>query len=132
MIRNILIVAAFCLCLAWPALVRAAQDKDPLAYPLKQWALVLGLALFGGLASWITKVRKGDVAAHNMQALVGELTIAAFVGVIAFFGCEYLNFDKVLTAAVVGIAGHMGARAITLMEEIAAKRLKDRMGGGAS
>ena len=108
--------------------VSASETKDPLNYPLKQWALVLGLALFGGLASWWTKVKRGEVAFWNLQALIGELTVAAFVGVIAFFGCEWMNFAPVLTAAVVGVAGHMGTRGMVLIERIAERRLNRSFG----
>ncbi len=97
--------------------------RDPLNYPLKQWAFVLALALFGGLASWWGKVRAGRVAYYNISALIGELTISAFAGVIAFFGCEYLNLGPFLTPAIVGIAGHMGGRAIALLERAGERRL---------
>jgi hypothetical protein len=103
--------------------VVVAAAKDPLSYPLKQWALVLGLALFGGIASWWAKVRKGTVAFHNLQALIGELTISAFAGVMVFLICEYMNLAPTLTAAIVGMAGHMGNRAISFVE----RRLSTRI-----
>lgn len=121
--RNYLI-AVFIIAQPWLSVfAQIAAAKDPMAYPLRQWLFVLALALFGGMASWWAKVRKGELAVHNLSALIGELAISAFVGVIAFFGCEYMNFAPLLTAAIVGISGNMGARALTMFEEIAIKRI---------
>jgi fatty acid desaturase len=106
-----------------------STPKNPLDYPLKQWMFILGLALFGGWASWWAKVRDGKVAAYNLAALIGELAISAFVGVVVFFICEYFNFPPLLTAAIVGVAGHMGTKALTLIEEIAEKRARQQLGG---
>jgi len=105
--------------------------KNPLDYPLKQWFFILGLALFGGWASWWAKVRDGRLEVYNLAALIGELAISAFVGLITFFGCEYLNLAPVLTAAVVAVAGHMGGKALALIEELAEKRVRQRLGDGS-
>lgn len=102
-----------------------AEPRDPLTYPLKQWLFMLGLALFGGLASWITKVRKGTVAAHNIMALIGELTVSAFAGIVTFFGCEHMGLAPLLTAATVAMAGHLGAKAIAWVEALAEKKARD-------
>lgn len=106
-----------------PILAHAQTAKDPLSYPLRQWLLVLGLALFGGLASWVGKVRTGKVAIHNLPSLVGELAIAAFAGLMTFFVCEYLAFTPILTAAMVGMSGHMGGRAVTILEGVLERKL---------
>src|SRR5690242_12472815 len=98
---RLLIQIVICMHLLAP-MAAFAQTKDPLSYPLKQWAFILGIALFGGLASWLTKVRNGEIAVHNFGHLVGELTISAFAGVITFFGCEWAGLAPLLTAAVVG------------------------------
>ena len=99
-----------------------AQAKDPLGYPLKQYGLMLGIALLGGLVSWFAKIRRGELAAWNVMHLVGELSTSAFAGLIAFWICEWAAFSPVLTASLVGIAGHMGTRAIAAFEEFAQRR----------
>ena len=120
--RNYLI-ALFIIAQPWlSAFAQAVTVKDPLNYPLKQWLFMLALALFGGLAAWWAKVRKGELAIHNLSALIGDLSISAFAGVIAFFGCEHLNLTPLLTAAIVGMSGNMGARALALFEEIVTRR----------
>lgn len=94
-----------------------APVKDPLAYPLKQYLFILALSLLGGLAGWYNKVRKGQLAATNLMALIGELCTSALSGLLAFYLCEYMNLAPVLTAAAVGVAGHMGTRGINWIED---------------
>lgn len=99
-----------------------AADKDPLDFPLRQYAFLLGVALLGGLVSWYAKVRAGTVQAWNIMALVGELATSAFAGLMAFWLCAWSGTPQLVTAALVGVAGHMGARAIAAFEAWAQKR----------
>jgi hypothetical protein len=103
-------------------LIVKAQTKDPLNYPLKQYGLMLATALLGGLVSWYTKLRKGEVKGWSVSQLVGELTTSAFAGLLAFWICEWANAPAALTPALVGIAGHMGTRAVATFEAFAEKR----------
>jgi hypothetical protein len=119
--RTFLATLALCLCLIGPALSQTAV-KDPLSYPLKQYGFMLATALLGGLVSWYAKVRKGELAAWNLMHLVGELATSAFAGLLAFWICEAAGFQALLTAPLVGIAGHMGTRAIQTFEAFAAKK----------
>jgi len=104
------------------AAVEASAPKDPLNYPLKQYIFILAISLLGGLVGWYGKVRRGQLQAANLMALIGELCTSALSGLLAFYLCEYLNFVPVLTAAIVGVAGHMGTRAITWAEETLKRR----------
>lgn len=99
-----------------------ADSKGPLDYSLKQYGFTLGIALLGGLVSWLAKVRKGDAQVWNVMQLVGELCTSAFAGLLAFWLCEWSNAPPLLSAAMTGIAGHMGTRAIATFEEFAQKR----------
>lgn len=99
-----------------------ADVKDPLNYPLKQYALMLGTALLGGLVSWVAKVRAGTLSAWNLMALVGELCTSAFAGLLCFWLCESFGFNSLMTASLVGISGHMGTRAIAGFEAFAQKK----------
>jgi len=96
--------------------------KDPLSYPLKQYGFMLGVALFGGLVSWLAKVKKGQLHAWNVMHLVGELATSAFAGLLAFWLCEAAGLALSWTVPLVGIAGHMGTRAITEIENRVQKR----------
>lgn len=116
-------------CLLWPHAAWAqAVTKDPLSYSIRQYGLVLFLSLLGGLASWYAKVRKNELPATSLFALVGELATSAFSGLLAFFVCEGLDLPPLYTAAVVGVAGHMGNKAIT-WAETALKRRGERLLG---
>lgn len=76
------------------------------------WLWVIGLSLLGGFVSFIQKLKTGHVRAWNLTEFVGELATSAFVGILTFKACTWLNWDPSLTAAVVGITSHMGSRAL--------------------
>lgn len=127
---RLLIQLVLCLHLLAPAIAFAqeATHKDPLNYPLKQYAFLLGLAVLGGFVSWYSRVRKGEIAAWNVQHLIGELATSAFAGLIAFWLCEWANLPPVLTAAIVGVSGHMGTKAISLAEGALKSRFERHAG----
>lgn len=102
--------------------------KTPLSYSLKEYGLVLATALLGGLASWWMKVRSGEIPMWSPSALIGELSVSAFAGLIAFWLCEYMNFHPLLSAAVVGMAGHAGARGLTWLEIVGKRRIEKTLG----
>lgn len=116
-----LAIITLVLALLAPLLARA-DAKGPLDYSLKQYGLTLAIALLGGLVSWLAKVRKGDASPWNVMQLVGELCTSAFAGLMAFWLCEWSGAPPLLSAALTGIAGHMGTRAIATFEEFAQKR----------
>jgi hypothetical protein len=91
-------------------------DKDPLDYTILTYAWVISLSVFGGFASFIIKIKEGKVRAFNITELVGDLVISAFTGIITFYLCQSAGFGNTLTAALVGISGHMGGRAIHMFE----------------
>ena len=102
--------------------------KHPLSYSLQEYALVLALALAGGLASWWAKVRRGELVMWNLSALIGELCMSAFAGVLAFWLCELFKLDPLLTACIVGMTGHAGARALTWFEVLGQRYVETRLG----
>lgn len=119
-----------CLHLLAPIAARAqaGPSDSPLNYSLKEYGFMLGFSMLGGAVGWYAKVRKGDHAAMSIYAFMGELMTSAFSGLLAFLGCKYLNLSPALTAAIVGVAGHMGTRAINAAEALLQSRI-DRMKG---
>jgi LydA family holin superfamily III len=118
---RIILTLALCINLLAPV-AAWAQTKDPLSYPLKQYGFMLATALLGGLVSWYAKLRKGEVSAWSVNHLVGELATSAFAGLLCFWICESAGFNPLITASLVGIAGHMGTRAITAFEGFAQRK----------
>lgn len=103
-----------------------AQEKirDPLSIPLKTYVFMLGIALLGGIASWYAKVRKGEIPGYSAFHLIGELATSALAGLMCFWICEWMGLSQLITAPLTGLAGHMGAKAITMFEQWAAERAK--------
>lgn len=115
-----------CMHLLQPVVALAqSAARNPLNISLREYGFLLFIALLGGLASWFGKVRRGELVIWNLTALVGELCISAFAGLMAFYGCEYFGFSPWLTAAIVGMSGHAGARAIAWAES-AGQRIAER------
>lgn len=110
------------------AFAQTVAPKDPLSYPLKTYGFMLAMAIFGGFVSWYAKVRRQEIPAGSVFHLIGEITTSAFAGMLTFFACEYLNSPQLLTAALVGVSGHMGAKVITMLEDAAKKRAEERFG----
>lgn len=97
-------------------------EKDPTTYTLITYAWVFALSAWGGFVSFWRKLKAGKARPFNVMELVGELFTSAFAGVLTFWLCEAARIDPLLTAAFVGIAGHMGSRAIAQWENWASKR----------
>lgn len=120
---RFLLTLLVCLHMLAPA-ISSAQDvlKDPLRYSLRDYGLILAVALLGGLVSWYAKVRRGEIPGYSVMQLIGELATSAFAGLIAFWLCEWANFPQLLTAAMVAISGHMGTAAIKQFEKLAERK----------
>jgi len=97
--------------------------NDPSNYPLLTYIWVLILSLWGGITHHIKKVKNGVIARFSISELIGDLFIAGFIGVLTFYLCEYAQFDKMLTAFLVGISSHMGTRGLMMLEEVAAAKI---------
>lgn len=123
-----IIQLALCLYLAMPTavLAQSVSPKDPLSYSLKTYGFMLIMAMFGGFVSWYAKVRRNEIPGSSLFHLIGEITTSAFAGLVTFFICEYAGLPQVITAPLVGIAGHMGAKIIGWYEERAAKALSKK------
>lgn len=102
--------------------------KTPLSYSLSEYGVVLATALLGGIASWFMKVRRGELLLWNLSALIGELCVSAFAGLLAFWICEWLELKPLLTAALVAMAGHAGARGLGWAEMLAQRLVEKKLG----
>ena len=96
--------------------------KDPTTYSWITYAWVLLLAGLGGVVSFARKVHSGRSHPWSVAEFLGELATSAFSGLITFYLCEATRIEPLWTAALVGISGHMGSRAIFQVEMILRNR----------
>jgi hypothetical protein len=73
------------------------------------------LAVWGGVASFIRKVREG--MRPSLSELIGEIVVSGFCGTLTFLLCQAYAVNPYLAGAIAGISGHMGSRAIALGEQ---------------
>ena len=99
-----------------------AAVKNPATYTALTYLWVIALAAWGGAVNYIKRVREGSTQRFNFMELVGEIMTAAFAGIITFWLCEASGIEPLVTAALVGVSGHMGSRAIYMIEAWARKK----------
>lgn len=104
-------------------------EKDPTTYSLLTYAWVLALASWGGVVNFLRKRKSGDVRPFNVVELIGEIVTSAFAGMVTFWLCEAAGIGGLITAALVGISGHMGSRAIFAFERWAENKFGVKMEG---
>lgn len=101
----------------------AMPEKDPASYSLLTYAWVIGLSISGGIVSFFRKVKEGETKLFNITELLGEIFTSGFTGVLTFWLCEAADISPLVSAALVGISGHMGSRVILQIERWAANKL---------
>jgi hypothetical protein len=87
-----------------------------ITYEALTYSWVLILSIWGGAASYLGKVRHGKLR-FSIVALMDDLLISGFVGVITFFLCQSAALEQWLSAAIIGVSSHMGSRAIMMLEK---------------
>ena len=75
----------------------------------------VALAAWGGTVNYLSR-RKRDKLAFSFVELMGEWAISGFAGLITAYACAANDVSYPLTAALSGVAGHMGGRAIYMLE----------------
>ncbi len=78
---------------------------------------VLFLSGWGGAVSFWRKRQDGRARPFNIAELIGDMCTSGFAGVMTYLVCSYLKLDPLLTAATVGMAGHMGSKTINAIEK---------------
>ena len=116
--------------MAGPAFAQADLPRSPLSYSLREYGLILAIAMLGGFVRWYNAVRRGESVAYDLRTLVGELFTSAFIGILVFWGCEAMGVQPLVTAALAGMAGPAGVSGL-LWAERAMKRFFERNYGVA-
>ena len=83
---------------------------------------VVAVSGWGGVVSWIQRRRTGQARPFSFVELIGEVATASFCGLIAFWLCQEAQLSKYATAAITGVAGHLGSRGLFLLERALARR----------
>ena len=97
----------------------AEAAKDPTSYSLLTYAWVVALSAWGGMVRFIRKVKAGEMSLKQASlTLAGEIVTSAFAGVVTFYACEANGVAPLMTAVLVGVAGHMGGRALEPVEQL--------------
>ena len=92
-------------------------EKSPETYSFITYGWVFALAILGGIVSFMRKLQAGNARIFNLVEFIGEIVTSAFAGVITFWLCENAALSPLVTAAFVGVSGHMGSRAIFMFED---------------
>ena len=95
--------------------------------PFLAYSWVLLLSAWGGVAGYIGKIKRGNVR-FSFAELIGEVCISGFVGIVTYLLCQSAQIDELLTAAMVAIAGHMGSRAILMLEKLLQNKVQKWLG----
>lgn len=87
------------------------------------------LSSVGGAVSYLNKIDRKGVKFSFFRFCV-EILTSAFVGIVSFMLCDAAELDWSYTAAIVAISGHMGARALFLIENVIFSNFLRRYGYG--
>ena len=85
------------------------------------WLVIL--ALWGGTASYISRLKQNRGMVFSLAEWVGELTISGFAGLIMAYLCAEMHMSWYMTAVATAITGHMGGRALYMIETFIRTRL---------
>lgn len=91
-------------------------NKTPESYGMMTYLWVLVLSVWAGIASHLYRFRLYKKRDFDFVGFFVDILISAFVGVLTFFLCESAKIDPLLTAVLVGVSSHMGARSIYLFQ----------------
>jgi hypothetical protein len=98
------------------------DEKSPETISVATHLFMIALAAWGGLTSYLSRVRSGKREPFSAAELIGEMATSGFAGLLSFWACEGSGVAPLYTAVIVGISGHMGGRALFLLEDIIKRR----------
>lgn len=122
-----IIVYAFLATLSAFAAASDTKSRSPFDYEILTYLWVMTWAAFGGAVNFIRKIREGAVRAFNLTEFIGEIVTSAFVGLLTFYLTEWSEMDKLLSAVMIAVSGHMGSRAIFLLEQVVQRWFEARV-----
>jgi len=130
--QNLICALVISLYLSGPAMAQQVLPKSPLSYSLREYGLILAIAMLGGFVRWYNAVRRGESAVYDLRILVGELFTSAFIGILTFWACEAMSIQPLVTAALAGMAGHAGVTGLLWAERVLKRFFERKYGVEAS
>ena len=87
------------------------------------WIWVSLLSIAGGITSYIRKMKTGLIKRFSVMEFIGEIFVAFFVGLVTMLFCQWAEYPMLLTGGIVGLAAHMGSRALFVAEVIFSRKI---------
>ena len=101
-------------------------SKDPASFSVLTYLVMMALAIWGGIVRVIREIALNDKSlTHILGIFIAEMCVSGFAGTITFALCLSANISFAYTGALTAIAGYMGGRSLSLLEQIY-KTWKDR------
>lgn len=82
-------------------------------------------ALWGGLVSYFRRVQGG--MAHSWISITSHMAMSGFAGLMCWLGCIQFDAPAPLTAICTGLAGHMGAEFVKILEDKFSQKLMEEI-----
>jgi len=105
-----------------------AAEATKSSWPLITYIWVAVWSALAGLVSFHQKVKAGAARWLNFSEVLGEIFTSAFVGVITGLLCEWAELAMPLSWALIGLTGHMGARALFWLEQSVQRFAEKKLG----
>jgi hypothetical protein len=127
--ERLIFIVVLCMHLLLPIAAQAqAAVRNPLQITVAEYGLMIGVAILGGLVTWIRKVKAGELPPWSIAQLIGEMVISGFAGLLTFWGCTAVDMPLVVIAPLAGMAGLAGSKGLVLAEKYAQKFAERRLG----
>lgn len=102
------------------------MSHEPTDYSPLVIAFYMAIGALGGLVNKLQRWTGGEPP-HcwkcALARLATELITSGFIGLLTLFACDELGISRNWTAICTATAGHMGCRAIFIIERALVKRL---------
>jgi len=93
--------------------------RDPASVSWAQYVIIFVIALWGGIVRVIQQAKLGGKSWKQIVAIfVAEAMTSCFAGFITFLICEAHRVNQFYSAALAGLAGYMGGRALSFLETV--------------
>ena len=102
-------------------IVKATQQTEWFVQIIP-FCFAIALSCFGGVVSYLHRVDKNGLT-FSFFRLALEVFTSGFVGIVSFMLCDSAGLSWPTTAAIVAISGHMGTRALFIVERAGEKMM---------